>query len=114
MCKRNRKELFQLQACMDLQQDLSKKCWIKNKQSPAGIQREEKERICTENFVCKLFPRGATETEKTSRCYLSFVPRERKLLCQAAQRVFYSLFLEEIDASSRFLVSQRIPTMCLC
>lgn len=28
-------------ACMDLQQDLSKKWWIKNKQSPAGIQEEE-------------------------------------------------------------------------
>lgn len=71
------------------------------------------ERICTENPVCKLFPRGVTETDKTSRCYLSFVPRE-KLLCQAAHRVFYSLFLEEIDASSRFLVSQRIPLRRAC
>lgn len=28
-------------ACMDLQQDLTKKWWIKNKQSPAGTQEEE-------------------------------------------------------------------------
>lgn len=70
------------------------------------------ERICTENPACKLFPRGVTETDKTSRCYLSFVPRE-KLLCQAAQSLLQP-FLEEIDASSRFLVSQRIPLRSAC
>lgn len=59
------------------------------------------ERICTENPACKLFPRGVTETDKTSRCYLSFVPRE-KLLCQAAHRVFYSLFWKKLMQAAGF------------
>lgn len=49
------------------------------------------ERIYSENPACKLFPRGVTEADETSRCYLSFVPRE-KLLCQEALVVSYSLF----------------------
>lgn len=71
------------------------------------------ERICTEKPVCKLLPRGVTGTDNTSRCCLSLAPREN-LLCQEAQS-FLQLFLEEMDASSRFLVSQRIPLQeCLC
>lgn len=75
-------------ACMDLQQDLSKKWWIKNKQSPAGIQEEEW-RGFAQRTLCLNY--GVTETDKTSRCCLTLVPRG-KLLCQEAQRVFYSFF----------------------
>lgn len=71
------------------------------------------ERICTENPVCKLLPRGVTDTDKNSRCCLSLVPREKTTLPRSSES-FLQLFLEEMDASSRFLVSQRIPLQSAC
>lgn len=38
-------------ACVDLKQDLTKKWWIKNKQSPAGIQEENGEDLPREPCV---------------------------------------------------------------
>lgn len=100
-------------ACVDLQQDLTKKWWIKNKQSPAGIQEEEwrgfAQRTLRVNYSHVESQRQTRPQGATSHLFL-----EKKLLCQAAHRVFYSLFLEEIDASSRFLVSQRIPLRRAC
>lgn len=101
---------------MDLQQDLTKKCWIKNKQSPAGIQREKRRGFAQRTLHVNY---SHVESQRQTRlqgatCHL-FLEKKKNYFAKQLREFSTAFFWKNVDASSRFLVSQRIPTVeCLC
>lgn len=100
-------------ACMELQQDLPEKWWIKNKQSPAGTQEEEW-RGFTQRTLRVNYSHVESQTHTRPQGAACHLFLEEKTILPRSSQSFLQLFLEEIDASSRVLVSQRIPLQSAC